>query len=182
VTVTPGLYKGASLVSLRQMLQLAAAEEPFLAALAPADRDHYRRLTATEWVPVELAGRLYAGAAPLLYPGQLGPVRLLGRDLARDHLRGIYRFVLRLMTVQFVADQTGRLWRMYNSRGSLVIERVAGDSLRMVLIDYPDYPAVVRESLAGYIAGTIELTGAVQVRVAIQEDDPTRYAFVTTWR
>lgn len=175
-------YKGASLVSLRQMLQLAHLEERFLEALDAADRDDYRRVTATDWVPVALAGRLYAAAAPLLYPGQIGPVRLLGRDLARDHLRGIYRFVLRLVTVQFVLDQTGRLWRMYNGRGELLVERVHERTVRMVLVGYPDYPPVVRESLIGYIVGAIELTGAREVRVVTDDADPTRVIFTASWR
>lgn len=175
-------YKGASLVSLRQMLQLAHLEERFLEALGAADRDAYQRVTATDWVPVALAGRLYAVAGPLIYPGQPNPVRLLGRDLARDHLRGIYRFVLRLVTVQFVVDQAGRLWSMYNGRGSLLVERVHERTVRMVLVDYPDYPLEVRESLVGYVAGTIELTGARGVRVVTDDADPTRVTFTASWR
>lgn len=175
-------YKGASLVSLRQMLQIALVEERFLEALDDADRDHYRRVTATDWVPVGLAARLYAAAAPLLYPGQVHPVRLLGRALARDHLRGIYRFVLRLVTVQFVLDQTGRLWRMYNGRGELLVERVHERTVRMALVDYPDYPVAVRESLVGYISGAIELTGAHEVRVVTDDADPMKVTFTASWR
>jgi hypothetical protein len=176
------LYKGASLVSLRQMLQGASVEERFLEALGPTDRESYQRLTATDWVPVAFAGRLYATAAPLLYPGQVAPVRLLGRDLARDHLRGIYRTMLRLATVQFVADQTGRLWSVYNGRGTVVVDRVREHTLRMVLHDYPDYPVVVRESLVGYILGAMELTGARDVRVIVDDAEPTRVVFTATWR
>ena len=62
-----------------------------------------RRLSKTasgRFPAVGLADQLYAAAAPLLHPRAAYPARLLGTDLAHDHLRGIYRFALRVMTAE----------------------------------------------------------------------------------
>jgi hypothetical protein len=181
-TVAKHLYKAASLVSVRQMLQRADLEQRFLSELSELEEAEYRRLTATDWVHVALADRVYAAAAPLLFPAQREPVRLLGRELARDHLRGIYRFVIRFVTVPFVVAQTGRLWRMYNSEGALSMQEVGDRKLSAVLTGYPEYPSAVRQSLAGYIVGAIELTGAKDVRVTVDDQDPKAYCFTATWR
>ncbi len=175
-------YKAASLVTVRQWLQARGLEDEFVAALSPEAVEPYRRLAASDWIPVGLADQLYAAAAPLLHPRAAYPARLLGTDLAHDHLRGIYRFALRVMTVQFAMDQTGRLWRVYNDTGALEMSRVGPRSSRAVLTGYPGYPPTVRETLAGYIVGTIEVAGALDVRVSVVEGAGGQFAFLATWR
>lgn len=175
-------YKAASLVTIRRWLQGQGLEEEFVGALTPEAADQYRRLVASEWIPVHLADQLYAAAAALLHPRTAYPARLLGADLARDHLRGIYRFALRVVSVQFVMAQTGRLWSMYNDTGALEISRSGPRSCRALLTGYPGYPPAVREALAGYIVGAIELTGAVDARVSVVEGVGGQFAFLATWR
>lgn len=174
-------YKAASLVTVRQWLRERGLEEAFLASLPPDSVEPYRKLAASDWIPVSLAERVYASAAPLLHPKAAFPARLLGADLARDHLRGIYRFALRVMTVQFAMEQTARLWRMYNDTGSLSIVSSGPRSSRGLLTGYPGYPPSVRDTLAGYIGGTIEVTGANQVHVSV-EVQGDEVAFLVTWR
>jgi hypothetical protein len=174
-------YKAASLVTVRQWLRDRGLDERFRASLEPAVVERYDRLLATEWVEVSIADAIYAAAAPLLHPDEPLAVRRLGRELAHDHLRGIYRFLFRFMTVEFAVQQTARLWRMYNDTGTLSVVESRPQSLRAVLTGYPGYPAAVRESLAGYLVGGIELTGAKGVRVSVTETG-TDATFHVTWR
>ncbi len=175
-------YKAASLVTVRQWLQAKGLEDAFVERLAPEHVEAYRRLVASEWIPIGLADHLYSVAAPLLHPHVAHPGRVLGAELARDHLGGIYRFALRVVTVQFAMAQTARLWRMYNDTGVLEISRSGPRSSRALLTDYPGYPPAVRETVAGYIGGTLELTGAEGVRVSVVDSPKGEVAFVATWR
>ncbi len=176
------MYKGASLVVVRQSLRTTGREAQLLEAFTEDERDRYARTVATDWVPIAFAERVYAVAAPLLYPEAPLPVRALGREIARKHLNGIYKFALRFATVPFVVEQTARLWSMYNSAGRLTVVRTERQLLDFVLVEYPTYPAVVRESLAGYIVGTVELTGANNVHLQHDDADPNRWLFRVTWR
>ncbi len=150
--------------------------------LEPDVRERFERVVATDWIPVGDVAAIYSVAARLLHPGRARPVHALGRDLARMHLTGIYRVILRLVTAETLLGQSGRLWSTYNAKGRLVVVDASERAMDLVLLDYPDYPAVVRESLSGYIAGAAELTGATDVRVVHGESDPARWTYDVRWR
>ncbi len=170
------------MVSLRQALRNRGLEHTFAEQLEPGLRERFEAALATDWMPVNEVATLYATAAPLLHPERALPLRALGRELARTHLTGIYRVLMRLATVEMIVAQTARLWSTYNGKGTLRAVAAKGSAVRLTLSDYPEYPAAVRESLCGYIAGAVELTGATEVRV-VQEGAPDgTWLFDVTWR
>lgn len=175
-------YKGASVVSLRQALRARGLERAVADGLEPTVREHFEGALATDWMPVDEVATIYAIAAPLLHPDRALPVRALGRDLARTHLTGIYRVLLRLATAEMIVGQTARLWSTYNGKGALRVLSNKHGATRLVLEDYPEYPPVVRESLCGYIVGAVELTGAADVRVVAEEGPEGAWFFDVSWR
>lgn len=175
-------YKGASVVSLRQALRARGLERSIADGLEAPVREHFERALATDWMAVDEVATIYAAAAPALHPDRALPVRALGRDLARTHLTGIYRVLLRLATAEMIVGQTARLWSTYNGKGQLRVVRSGPGAARLVLEDYPEYPAVVRESLCGYIVGAVELTGASNVRVVSEAGAGGAWTFDVTWR
>src|SRR4051812_19077089 len=109
-------YKGVGVVFLRRQVreaspQVRAAVE---GALTDVDRRAIETCTAGAWVPVELATRLAAAAAPALYPTAPDPLFCLGQALARDNLGGVYAYIVRVLTVPFLVQQTARLWGIYH--------------------------------------------------------------------
>jgi len=181
--VGPPLYKAAAVVSVRQQIRERDLASALYLRLSPAERAVFDDVTATEWMSVADAERIYVAAAPLLHAGRTQQVRLVGRDIARAHLNGLYRCILRAMTVPLLLEQTARLWGTYNRKGKLAaavsdVPRCA----QVTLEGYPDYPAALRDVLAGYILGSIELTGARDGRVVHDDMDPARWRYTVTWR
>ncbi|MDP2270712.1 MAG: AraC family transcriptional regulator [Archangium sp.] len=146
------VYKAASLVTVRNMVRARGAE---LTTLPPADAATFRSLAPGDWVPYELATRIYDAASTALYDGPMR-VESLGRDLARDHLHGRYRTVVGPHSLEALVGATPTLWRLYNSVGALEVAQRAPRQLRFTVVDFPTYGEVMSRSLAGYIAGSVE--------------------------
>ncbi len=113
-------YKGIGVVFVRSALRGAGAdaETKVLTQLTAEERRVYEQTTASEWVSIEVASRLFELAAPVVHVGKVLPLRLLGRDLARDNMSGAYRVFLRVLSVEFILGQTARLWSTYHRHGS----------------------------------------------------------------
>ncbi|HEX7665300.1 MAG TPA: DUF2378 family protein [Polyangiaceae bacterium] len=149
-----------------------------------AAKERFDSALATDWVPVGDMDRFMRTAAPLLYPGKVGALRLLGRDVAQDHLPTVYKILIRVASVQFVIEQAARIFKTYNSTGDAHTEKRPGvkNSVDLVITDYPEMNGPLRESGAGFIIGTLELVGAKDVRVIIDDANPRRWVFHVTWR
>jgi len=177
-------YKGMALVLLRQWIRAAGpdVERQVLEQLTPEEQIAYASLVATAWVPVELATKLYVVASPLLYPKDPRPLRQVGRDLARENLGGVFRFVVRVISVAMLVDKTASLWRSFHDRGAARAIREADHMIRFEVTDYPELPERMRETIVGWLAQAIELTGAKNVRVVKSDDDPRTWTWTATWR
>jgi len=65
-------------------------EAQLLATFNEEDKCYYHKALATDWVPIDFIARLYESAAPLVHRGRVNGIRELGKDLARDNLKGPY--------------------------------------------------------------------------------------------
>lgn len=178
-------FKGASVVFMRKELRKRELESRFDAELNdPATKRRFDVILATDWVPVTDMERFMLAAVPLLYPGKVGALRLLGRDVAQEHLPTVYKILIRVASVHFVLEQAARIFKTYNSTGDAHVERRPDvkNAADLVICNYPDMNASLRESGAGFIIGTFELVGAKDVRVVIDDADPQRWVFHITWR
>jgi hypothetical protein len=153
-----------------------------LAELTPEEQSRYATMVATAWVPVEFATKLYVLAAPLLYPGDPTPVRHLGRDLADENLRGVYRFVVRFVSVPTLIEKSATLWRTFHEQGTAHCVRVSDHALRFEVEGYPELPERMRETISGWTARAVELTGAKNVRVVKSDNDPACWTWALNWR
>lgn len=182
--MTANNYKGTGAVFMRSFIRATnpAIEERVLAKLSPEDADRYLKTLEFDWIPIGSITRIFEAAAPLLFPGHHEGLRLIGRAMAYDHLRGIYRIILRVTTVPFVISQTARLWSTYHRRGSARLERNEPQLVHFVVSDYPDLPERFRECLCGYIHGVMELCGARDIRIAKSNDNPSAWLWRVSWK
>ena len=175
-------YKGVGVVFIRRLLRAAGGdvEKRALSSLSERDCRAYEACTATAWVPIALVTHLAVAAAPLLFPRERDPLDHLGRALAVDNMSGIYAFVVRVMTVEFIARQSARLWRVYHDDGEALAVRVGPRELRYDIRGYNDMPADFRRYLRGFVAQLVEMTGAVGVQASLEEraDD---WGYRITW-
>ncbi|MBX7193652.1 MAG: DUF2378 family protein [Sandaracinaceae bacterium] len=177
-------YKGVGVVFVRTQLREAgaSAERAVTTQLTDEELRTYTTTTASSWVPIEHVARMFDLAAPVLHPGKPLPLRLLGRELARDNLRGVYRVLLRVMSVEFVISQSARLWGTYHRRGAARLVRVAPREVDFVVSDYPRLPERFRECMCGWIVGTLELVGAQKPLVTKIDDDPSAWHWHIRWQ
>ena len=183
--MTEDNYKGTGAVFVRSFVRSRGpeAEARLLAKLSPEDAERYLRTLAFDWIPIATISRIFEAAAPLAFPGNADAMRLLGREMARDHLRGIYRFLLRITTVAFVMTQTARLWSTYHRKGvAHLAENTAPNMITLVVSDYPELPDRFRECMCGYIVGTIELVGVQEIRVHKLGDASSQWQWRISWK
>lgn len=174
--------KGTNVVSVRRLLQGAAVEEPVLAQLTPADLELYRETLAVGWVADTFIARLFAVAAPALYPKEPKPIRQLGRTIAQDNLTGVYRVMLRIVSIPFAIERAGSLWRTYNDTGEATITRFGDESrARMTISGYAGFPDECLEETAGYVEGVALLCGAKVADAHPSRPTPDSFAFEVTW-
>ncbi len=177
-------YKGIGVVFVRTRLRSAGveAERAVLGQLTDTERRVYDSATASEWVSIEVASRLFELAAPLVHPGKPLPLRLLGRDLARDNMGGVYRALLRVLSVEFVLGQSARLWGTYHRRGLARLDRIGDREVDFVVSDHPQLPERFRECMCGWIGGTLEMVGANRAVVTKNDDDPHAWHWRIRWQ
>lgn len=172
-------YKGVGIVFARSQVRAAGREAALLEALPPAIRTTWQQATASGWYPIEHATEIFTRAAPLLFPGAANPVREFGRALAQDNLGGVYRHIVRMLSVAFLIKQTMVFWRLYHNAGRATC--ASHDRSAVVeLYDYPDCPERFRECLCGWIAGAVEVCGGTNARVLKEEGYP--FVWRVTWR
>lgn len=177
-------YKGIGVVFVRQAVRELGpeVEARLLAQLDEDERRVYEEATASAWVPIEIASRCFELAAPLVHPGKALALRQIGRDLAFDNMRGVYRVFMRVMTVEFVLSQAARLWGTYHRHGSSRVVRHGPKDVDFVVTGYPRLPERFRECMCGWIIGTLELVGGKSPTVSKSDDDPNEWHWRIRWQ
>ena len=178
-----GNYKGTGVVFMRSLFERhgRAVERQFLSKLTPQEVDIYKQTLEFHWIPIEVITRFFELAAPLLYPGDPTGLRRIGREMARDHLQGVYRIVLRVVTIEYIIEKAARLWRTYHQSGTTRMERSGPHLLYFVVLGYPELPSSFRECTCGYIAGVLELAGAKDIRVIRSNENPNEWRWKLSW-
>lgn len=172
-------YKGIGILFVRTRVRAAGCEAALEAALSLEARETLRQVTASGWFPIEHATEIFTRAAPLLFPNAPSPLRELGRGLAQDNLGGVYRHLVRILSISLLLKQTAVLWRLYHNAGRATSSSQE-KSATLELFDYPEFPERFRECMCGWIAGAIELCGGTNARVLKEDGQP--YVWRMTWR
>ncbi len=173
--------KGTEVASVRGLLRAAGKEDALVARLAPDEVVLYRETLAVAWVSVDFVARLFELAAAELYVGEAGPLRQLGRAIAKDNLTGIYRVMLRIVSIPFAIQQAARLWHTYNDTGEVSVER-NGERLLMRVSGYPAFPEATLEECAGYTEGLMLMCGARHIEVKTSRPKDDAFVFDCSWR
>jgi hypothetical protein len=176
-------YKGTGVVFMRELMGRAGPEvqTQFLAQLSDGDKEVFLRTLEFHWVPIESITRLFEAAAPLLYPGNRNGLRMIGRAMASDHLNGVYRIVMRVISIDTIIERSARLWHTYHRMGKTRVERVAPNLLHFLVSDYPGLPDNFQECMCGYIAQVLELAHAKEVLVSRSTLAVDRYCWKLSW-
>ncbi len=177
-------YKATFIDFVRQELaKHPGAAERFLAQLSDEEQAKYRAVLPLSWLTPEFGSRLLEASAPILFPEAKDPVYELARRQARHDMNGIYRLLLKVATVPMVIERAAKVFATYHRRGTAEVKKVEGENRGTFLIhDYPELPRTIRVSVAGFTHGLLEMTGAKEIEVRIDESDPQHWRWAITWR
>jgi hypothetical protein len=174
--------KAAAVVYIKQTLEKMKGngEARLIHALSQQDAASYRAALPVTWLPVPTIQAIYEGAARILYPGSPTGLRQLGHDSARASYTGVYRMLLRLMTIPYLLEKAALLWKNHHSDGDVTVERISERSAAMVVRSYPTLADPIREVVAGYLAALLEFAGARNPQVK-RDDRSTTWRWIVSW-
>lgn len=182
--VTDETFKGTTIEYIRRLIRERgeAAEAELLSKLAPDEIEIFQNTLPLTWISPVKAGRILEISSQILYPDHPHPNRELGRTTAIDNLTGIYRILLRIATVPMVIQKTAKLWTTYHKKGNASASREPGKNIGyLVVSDYPDLPAEIRENIIGYVGGVLSLTGAKNIEVIPDASNISAWQWKIAW-
>ncbi|MCD4814731.1 hypothetical protein K8S19_13695 [bacterium] len=178
------LIKAITVVFIRDRMGKVDSEtrNTFYAKLSRQEKDSLKKSLAFTKIPVALAVKVYDAAASVLHPGKLDGAHLLGRALAQDNLTGIYKVLLRFVSIPFLIKQSAKIWDTYHEFGIARCARVKNENeIVLIIEDYPDMPKTIREGTTGYIEGALELTGGTNIHVELDDTNCHLWKWRVTW-
>ncbi|MEW6515390.1 MAG: hypothetical protein AB1439_00610 [candidate division FCPU426 bacterium] len=159
-----------------------SARQKFLEQLTPAERAFHEKALEISWLDAAMVSANLAKAARIIFPGRDHPLQECGRLEALDHLTGMYRIFLRFVSVEMVMKQAAKIWRQYHDAGAAYVKKTGDKRLILFVEAYPELTPELRDIVAGYCQGTIELTGAREVVIAINDKNPAQWQFEVSWK
>jgi hypothetical protein len=158
------------------------AEKIFIASLNETEFHYYHTGLSINWLPLEISALLHQKAAPVLYPGDPHGLRHIGHAQAQDNLRGIFRPLLKIMSVSFAMRQIDKIWRANCKQGRIRVEVSLDKGEAVMSMEaYPSLPSVMLDVIAGYTQSGLELVGAKEVRVEPARSNPEQWKWLIYW-
>jgi uncharacterized protein (TIGR02265 family) len=175
--------KGTNLIYLRKLLQDRGpeAEAAFRQWFPLQEQEVFRSAMPVSWVPVELMARYFQAAAEVAFPGDPLGLRKVGAGIARDNLNGVYKILLRVVSVPVLIQQSAKIWSVYQEKGLPSVQRDGDHAGSFMVTDFPDLPPAFREQIAGYLEALLEMSGARDPRVKVDERDPQAWTWRISW-
>jgi hypothetical protein len=179
------LMKVAGVIFARKLLTAMGEEtvSRFLQSLTPEDRKCFQALLPTDKLPIEQVTRFYEALVPVLFPDKSLAKGLwqLGYQLAQNDMKGIYRALLRIATVEMVIKQAAMIWQTYNEKGQASVQRVNNKKYVFIVENYPEISKNSRIVNDGYITGLCNLTGVKNLNVVRYDDNPNAWKWNITF-
>ncbi|MCD4814569.1 hypothetical protein K8S19_12870 [bacterium] len=160
-------YKGTGIVFMRSLLQKKGVEQAFLSSLSEEEKVRYQRTISVSWVAIEIVSAFITKATRVLYPGmsEKQALREFGIELARDNINGIYKIIVKIISLEYFMKQAAKLWQTYHDSGEAHVERIGEKELAFVVEKFAHMPVSIYESTGGYITGMGMMSGLKKVEV-----------------
>lgn len=112
------------------------------------------------WYPFAYLEEIVSVSDRVLGGGDLRVAREIGRTAAHYSLGGMFKFFLKLGSVEFTFRQAQHLWQIHVSCGTLIPEFVHPGHLVMRLENFPAPQShAYCANLEGWVGGALECTG-----------------------
>ncbi len=177
--------KGTAFVTIRAELKKTGpqSEEKMRALLSEKEWNIFQSIMPVSWIPVDIGGRIAEAAAKALFPGDPKGIWKMAKICGKDNIKGIYRPLIRILSVPYIGSKAAGLWKIYYDQGENKVLEVNENEKYIVfgVTGNPTIPASLREFIGGFVAGMFELTGARNVSSQIIDIDPEHWKWRIYW-
>jgi hypothetical protein len=178
------LTKVATVIYIRELL-LAKGEkttDKFLETLSPEEKQCFQTLLPSTKLPIEQVARFAEQAVPLLFPDKSLTQGLweLGYQNAKNDMKGMYRVLLKVATLEMVIKQAAVIWKTYHGQGKASVQRLPEKRFIFIVENYPEIPKKFLDVLTGYITGLANLAGVANVEVVCDDTNPNAWKWFIT--
>jgi len=120
-------------------------------------------------------------AAKFLYPLEDKKLRRLGKEMALYGFSIVYKMFFAIPSLTYLFKKVAVQWSHMYDTGAASIENIKENSATVVVRDFPDMPAYLREYLCGFYEGMATLNGAKNPRVKKDDSNPQEWHWELKW-
>jgi hypothetical protein len=134
------------------------------------------------WYPVAWKRELHQAGRKVT--GEPRLARLMGNEMTKRDLSGIYRAVIRIASPAIVIASAARIFSRYLRPGKMSIIEQGDGFARVLAEECYDFDENMWNDVIGGCEAALELTGSKIVRVRVEEggqDGDTRTVFTGSW-
>jgi len=160
--------KGMNFRTALQMLERMKGKvmlQAIIEQMPPESRDaiRYGRIVAGGWYPVSWYRELHASAQRVC---RAGPelARAIGHDATVEDFRGIYRYLLAMLSPEFIFSQAPKLLQMYWEGGEAEKVEVRKGMGSLRFRGWKGFDRNVWEDIMGSTEGLLELCNSTAIR------------------
>jgi hypothetical protein len=104
----------------------------------------------------------------------------LGYQNAQNDMKGIYKVLLKIATVEMVIKKASVIWKTYHDEGKSSAQQVKDKQFVFLVENYPDLPKTYRIITEGYITALANLVGEKYVEVVCDDVEPSAWKWLIT--
>lgn len=177
------LLRGLALVNDLVVLRALHGEalvQRFAERLTPAQRaDFDAGFLPGRWYDEDIQARLCAVLADELDDAGLARI---GVAIVKHHVSRAQRFLARIAGPRRLLARSAGLWSYWRDSGRLVVEAIDASSTRVAVLDHPVMATHAYALLYGTASAyAVFLSGARDVRVRVDVEQPTRIVATVHW-
>lgn len=155
--------KGQTLTSMRLFAQrelTASQYEQLMATLTAEERQAVEHVLASSTYPVSLVNRLTVEGARISGRPLSEFARQAGRFNAREGVKGVYRFIARIVSAEALLARATSLWSTMNLAGTMTMEKDGPNGGVIWLSEYPEPTEAMCLRVSGWMEQLLDLAGS----------------------
>jgi uncharacterized protein (TIGR02265 family) len=156
-------------------------EKEFLQELDSETQWIFHNASANDWIAHDVEAKIITAAAKVLFPHEDHPLRALGHHLAKITFTGIYKAFIGLAKISFMVKRAPLMWRTLNDKGELVVVLLEANRATLQIQNNPEFSLSELQFDCGYIIAILELTGAKNVRISENYQNPLAWEWQFSW-
>lgn len=172
--------KGNGLHFIRTVLLKKEKTNEFQKLLTHEESEVLFKKIIANWIDMKIAVPIYEKAISCFYQGVDNAAANFGYDMALSQFNGMYRFLLKLATLDYLISISSKIWSIYIDTGKIEIQKDKS-KLTFILREFPEIPDTLLEISVGFIAALMSLTNVRNVKVARENSNPQAWKFNVTW-